>query len=107
MATWGRCVMSTERDATVVALWRRVNEIATTTEDAIEIRNLIAEAGIEPGVHVGRDPDEFDLTMVAEWVLGQWADMIDADSPWLNTACNISLSQYEKAMDRWPGDGAS
>jgi len=99
--------MSTERDATVVALWRRVNEIATTTEDAIEIRNLIAEAGIEPGVHVGRDPDEFDLTMVAEWVLGQWADMIDADSPWLNTACNISLSQYEKAMDRWPGDGAS
>lgn len=84
-----------EREQALFGLWRRVNEIADTTEDAQEIRNLIAEAGIVPGVHVGTDPDSFTPVMVAEWVLGQWADMIDRGSPFLNSARNISHSQYE------------
>jgi hypothetical protein len=77
-------------------LWERVNEIATTTEDAALIRKLIGEAGIEPGMHVGRGSEAFDDDMTAEWALGQWADAIDNDSPWLNTIRNISLSQYDK-----------
>jgi len=91
-----------ERDAALFGLWRRVNEIATTTENTQEIRNLIAEAGIPSGIHVGSDPESFTPSMVAEWVLGQWADMIDAGSPFLNSARNISLHQYDKVVN---GDG--
>jgi hypothetical protein len=84
----------TERERAVFGLWRRVNEIACSTEDTAAIRSLIAEARIEPGVHVGSDPEAFTPLMVGEWVLGQWADMIDASSPFINSARNISLHQY-------------
>lgn len=88
--------MATEREQAVFGIWRRVNEIACSTENFTEIRHMIAEAGIEPGMHVGTDPAEFTPMMAGEWVRGQWADMIDAGSPFLNTARNISLHQYEK-----------
>jgi hypothetical protein len=91
-----RWVPETQREHAVYGLWKRVNEIACSTEDSAEIRKLIAEAGIEPGVHCGTDPDAFTPLMVGEWVLGQWADMIDAGSPFLNSGRNISLSQFEK-----------
>lgn len=84
-----------ERSETLVRLWRRVNELADI-EDSKTIRLLIAEAGIEPGAHVGADPDTFTDDMVAEWVLGQWADMIDHGSPFLNSARNISFHQFER-----------
>lgn len=83
-----------ERHAALFGVWRRVNDIATTTENTREIRALIAEAGIEPNMHVGADPDSFTDDMTAEWVLGQWADMIDSGSPFLNSGRNISLHQY-------------
>ena len=84
-----------EREETVRLLWQRVNEIATSTEDSTLIRNLIAEAGIQPGMHVGVEPGLFTPLMVGEWVLGQWADMIDAKSPFLNSGRNVSLHQYD------------
>lgn len=84
-----------ERSRTLVALWRRVNELAGV-EDTKTIRLLIAEAGITPGMHVGTEAEDFDDDMVAEWVLGQWADMIDNGGAFLNSARNISYSQFEK-----------
>lgn len=88
--------MSRERATALFGVWARVNELATTTEDTAAIRNLIAEAGIEPEIHVGVEPDLFTPVMVAEWVLGQWADMIDAGFWGLNTGRNISLDQFEQ-----------
>lgn len=87
---------STERERAVFGIWRRVNEIACSTENTTEIRALIAEAGIEPGMRVGCDPESFTPLMVGEWVLGQWADMIDAGSPFINSGRNISLHQYHR-----------
>lgn len=89
-------MIGTERRTALFGLWKRVNEIAVSTEDEKEIRNLIAEAGIEPGMHVGKEPADFTDDMVAEWVLGQWADMIDNGSPFLNSGRNVSIHQYEK-----------
>lgn len=86
-----------ERSAALFGTWKRVNQLADA-EDALGIRRLIAEAGIEPNVHVGLEPDDFTPAMVAEWVLGQWADAIDRDSPWLNSFRNISHAQYEKVV---------
>lgn len=91
-----RWAPSTQREHAVKGTWRRVNEIACSTENLPEIRNLIAEAGIEPGMHVGADPETFTPLMVGEWVLGQWADMIDAGSPFINSGRNISLHQYAR-----------
>lgn len=88
--------MSGERERTTFMLWHRVNEIAVTTEDMSEIRNLIAEAGIAAGTHVGTPAEDFTPLMVAEWVLGNWIDMIDAKSPFLNSARNVSLHQWEE-----------
>lgn len=93
--------MSGERSAALFGTWRRVNELAGA-EDTTTIRGLIAEAGIEPGVHVGVEPDDFTDEMVAEWCLGQWAEMIDAGSPFLNSARNISFSQYERIVGPLP-----
>jgi hypothetical protein len=87
-----------ERETALFGTWRVVNEIADATEDAKRIRAIIAEAGIQPNMHVGTDPEAFTPSIVAEWVLGQWADMIDSDSPYLNSARNISHSQYEKVV---------
>lgn len=42
----------------IFEVWRAVNE-AATAEDVSLIRRLVADAGIQPGVHVGRDPSEF------------------------------------------------
>ena len=84
-----------ERERATFGLWRRINEIADSTEDSLAIRALIGEAGISPGIHVGRPKEQFTPLMVAEWVLGQWADMIDSGSPFLNSARNISHRQYE------------
>lgn len=88
--------MTAERDIAVRELWKRVNILAVR-DDMESIRNLIAEARIEPGVHCGDAPETFDgnPTKIGEWVLGNWADMINHGSPFLNTARNISLSQYE------------
>lgn len=86
---------SAERSQTLVRLWHRVNQLADI-EDSKTIRALIAEAGIEPNVYVGTDPDDFTDDMVAEWVLGQWTDMIDKGGPFLNSIRNISFAQYEK-----------
>ena len=89
--------MTTERERALFGLWKRVNELAEL-EDSDTIRKLIAEAGIEPNAHVGVDPADFTPAMTAEWVLGQWADVIDGAQLWvLNSARNISLHQYEKA----------
>lgn len=87
--------MSRERAMALFGVWVRVNELATTTEDTAAIRNLIAEAGIEPKIHVGVEPESFTPVMVAEWVLGQWADMIDAGFWGLNSGRNVSLHQFE------------
>jgi hypothetical protein len=86
----------TQREHAIKGLWRRVNEIACSTENMKEIRAMIAEAGIEPNIHVGAEPDDFTPLMVGEWVLGQWAAMIDAESPFLNSGRNISLHNYQK-----------
>jgi hypothetical protein len=75
----------------IFEVWRAVNE-AAMAEDVSLIRRLVADAGIQPGVHVGRDPSEFTPVITAEWALGQWADMIDNGSPFLNSARNISIS---------------
>jgi hypothetical protein len=102
--------MGAERTETLYRVWRRVNEIACSTEDSATIRGLIAEAGIEPGVHVGRPPEEFTDEITAEWVLGQWADMIDAGSPFLNSGRNVSLFHYERIFGKtdWPeADGGN
>ena len=85
-----------ERDDTIRMLWCEVNRLACITEDKATIRGLIAEAGIRPGVHVGTKPEDFTPTMVGEWCLGQWADMIDRDSPFLNSGRNVSMANYEK-----------
>lgn len=95
-----------ERQEATLELWRMVNNIADTTEDTTAIHNLISEARIRPGVHVGVDPDDFTPLMVAEWVLGQWLSMIDAESPFLNSARNISHAQYEKVMEILEGENA-
>lgn len=79
------------------ALWEKVNEIAKTTEDAVAIRELIRQAGIEPNVHVGSGEEEFTIDMRAEWILGQWANIIDEAPYMLNSARNISLQQFEQA----------
>lgn len=87
-------VPQTQREHAVYGIWKRVNEIACSTEDSAEIRKLIAEAGIEPNMHVGADPKSFTPLMTGEWVLGQWADMIDHGSAFLNSGRNISLHQF-------------
>lgn len=87
---------SEERSRALFGLWAQVNQIACTTEDAGRIRALIAEAGIEPDIHVGRDPSEFTPEVTTEWVLGQWAAMIDAGAPFLNSARNVSIHQWER-----------
>lgn len=86
-----------ERTEALFGLWDQVNRIAATTEDSQRIRAMIAEAGIKPGMHVGRRVEEFTPEVVAEWVLGQWADMIDSGAPFLNTARNVSIHQWEQA----------
>lgn len=85
-----------ERSATLKALWAGVNEIAVTTEDSARIRALLAEAGIQPKAHVGEPVEFFDghPDRIAEWVLGQWADVIDAELPILNTTRNVSLHHF-------------
>jgi hypothetical protein len=89
---------TTERSVALFGTWKRVNELAEM-EDMAGIRHLLAEAGIEPGMHVGTDPEAFTDDMTAEWVLGQWAETIDANALWaLNSARNISLHQYDKVM---------
>lgn len=95
-----------QRATAIHGIWQRVNDIATTTEDSDAIRALIAEAGIAPDTHVGADPASLTPLMVAEWVLGQWADMIDAGSPFLNSGRNVSLFQFDKYGDLLLGDGA-
>lgn len=91
-------------DIPAVRLLLRVNEIAETTEDAREIRDLIAEARIEPGCHLG-DFDSFDEVgpqLAAEFALGQWADIIDRGGLFaLNGARNYSarLAAYILLMD--------
>lgn len=57
----------------IFEVWRAVNE-AAMAEDVSLIRRLVADAGIQPGVHVGRDPSEFTPVITAEWALGQWAE---------------------------------
>ena len=85
-----------QRTQALFGLWAEVNRIADESEDSNAIRALIAEAGIQPNIHVGVPAADFTPTMVAEWVLGQWASAIDVDSPFLNTMRNVSLAQYEK-----------
>ena len=88
--------MSAQRAKALHGTWERVNEIATTTEDSATIRALIAEAGIDPGAHVRVDADAFTPVMVAEWVLGQGAGVIDANHLWgLNSGRNVSLHQFD------------
>ena len=94
--------MTTTREEAVFGIWRTINEIADTTEDSATIRNLIAEAGVTPGMHVGTHHSEFTPLMVGEWVLGQWADMIDSGSPFLNSARNISHAQWDKLFPPEP-----
>lgn len=89
--------MSDEYDPELKALWERVNEIADTTEDEVAIRKLIHAAGIEPNVHVGSgEAKTFNADMTAEWVLGQWASIIDTAPYLLNSARNISFHQFQK-----------
>jgi hypothetical protein len=99
----GRGIMST-RETTTFGLWKQVNDIACGSEDHMEIRKLIAEAGIPPGIHVGLDPAEFTPLITAEWVLGQWATVIDnPDALWmLNSTRNISLHYYDKVFENQP-----
>lgn len=91
-----------DRDIIVRETWRQINVIACRENAGAEqqIRAMVGELGIEPGMHVGRAPGEFTPLMTGEWVLGQWAAMIDAKSPFLNTARNISIDQYEKLYGR-------
>lgn len=94
--------MSAERSIALRGLLRRVQEIAETTEDEREIRSLIAEAGVQPGAHCGNH--ELTDDEKVEWVLGQWADMIDHDSLFLNTARNISAGIAVELCGYEPGN---
>lgn len=86
-----------ERSAELKHTWEQVNQLADE-ENEQAIRTLITEAGIKPGIHQGTKPEDFTEVMVVEWVLGQWAAVIDDPKcAWmLNTCRNISYSQYDK-----------
>lgn len=47
-----------------------------------EIRAMIAEAGITPNMHVGDPPESFegDDRKTVEWILGNFADIIDSQA---------------------------
>lgn len=95
-----------DRQEIVFHIWRRVNELAIV-EDTNSIRAIIGEAAIEPGTHVGVAPEDFTPLMIGEWVLGNWADVIDSGQLWaLNTARNVSLHQYGVAMAMAAGEAA-
>jgi hypothetical protein len=89
-----------ERSAALFGTWKRVNELAEK-EDMAGIRSLLGEAGIEAGMHIGVAPEDFTDEMTAEWCLGNWVNIIDQGAIWcLNSARNISLSQYEKIVGK-------
>jgi hypothetical protein len=67
----------TGRARTIFDLLRRVSEIADTKEDVRALRALIEQARVAPNMHVGTPPEQFSKLTTAEWILGQWADMID------------------------------
>lgn len=85
---------STDRSDALRGLLLRVQEIADTEETCVydfeQIRNLLAEAGIEANAYCGRSPHSMTDDMVIEWVLGQWVDTLDQDEPFLMSARNIS-----------------
>lgn len=87
-----------ERERALFGVWKRVNELADQ-EDTFAIRALIAEAGINDLMHIGVPSDQFTPAMIAEWVLGNWANVIDGGHLWmLNSARNVSQHQYDKLM---------
>jgi hypothetical protein len=92
-----------ERTAALIGTWQRVNEIGDTTQDANEIRALIGEAGIVPNMHVGISPADFTRDMVCEWVLGQWADVLNIANGemYLNSVHNLSLVCYEQFLEEF------
>lgn len=81
-----------ERTTAMRGLLRQVQHIADTTEDQRAIRALLHEARITPNIHVGVAPEDFTDPMKVEYVLGQWANVLDEDMdyPYLNTCRNIS-----------------
>lgn len=84
-------------------VWAQVN-VAANNEDSTTIVNLIGPTGVTPNMHVGRDRSDFTPRMIVEWVLGQWLDMIESNSPHLGTARNVSTDQFDKlvAFTGWP-----
>lgn len=60
-------------------------------------RSLIAEAGIAPGLHVGREGD-WTERLVLDWYLGQYADIIDNEH-WaaMNGLLNLSHGHLDRA----------
>jgi hypothetical protein len=92
----------TSRSKTLIKLWARLNEISDITEDKQEMINLIQEAGLAvPVMHSGVPPEDFTPEMVAEWAITNWYSILANKDDWwmLNTARNVSHTQYQKLVD--------
>jgi hypothetical protein len=77
-------------------------------DDMAPIRAMIAEAGIEPGMHVGDRTISDDPRRLAEWWLGQIADIIDREA-WfaMNTALHVGADRFggeAVSIDKAPFD---
>lgn len=84
-------------------LWEQINALAEV-EDFDGIDEVVTESGVKPLIHVGKgDELENDPTMMAEYVLGQWAAILEdseddsgIDLIVFNTARNLSLRFYQQ-----------
>ena len=89
---------STPTDEQLTAALQEVVDIVTSTEDVRAIREAIRAAGVSPNIHA-RDLEGClgDKTKITEWVLGQWASMIDNDHRvGFNDGRNITLTWAEQ-----------
>ena len=87
----------------IFEMWNEINRLADL-EDEKAIKRFILEIGYGTVSHNGTPPEDFTLEMVFEWITWNWLDIIDTAPMWLNLACNISLVQYEKAVDKFGYD---
>lgn len=76
----------------------KVNDLEEARQIIVDIRR----AAIPPKMHLGERPECFTPTMVAEWVIGQWSDIVDTnDTGFVSNARNITVAQWQNvAVER-------
>lgn len=75
------------------ALQTVVNEMASLPHDYRAVRQAIRDAGVPPAVHVGEPQEGLagNPTLMTEYLLGQWAQLIESNPHLLRGLSNREL----------------